>query len=101
MTAANGLGPWWFPAPIRQVLTWLSSFFFDEAAWTKHDEGYARGHPSRAECDWKFFQAMLRDASRVTRLHRVVACLVLAFFFYFAVRAFGWGSYRHQGPLPE
>lgn len=98
---ANGLGPWWFPEPLRRALTWASGFFFDEAAWDIHDEGYARGEPSRAICDWKFFQAMLRDASRVSRFHRVVACLVLAFTFYFAVRAFGWGSYNYRPSLTE
>lgn len=77
----NGLGPWWFPAFIRRWLTVSSSLFFDEAAWDKHDIGYDAGFPSRAICDWRFFQAMLRDASRCTRFHRVCACLWLAFFY--------------------
>ena len=91
---ANGLGPWWFPSVLRAALTWISSFFFDEAAWVKHDEGYALGDPSRAVCDWKFLQAMIRDASRTTRLHRMLACLLIALFFYTFVRLFGWLSYN-------
>ena len=91
---ANGLGPWWFPDGVRRLLTWLSSFFFDEASWRKHDRGYAIGYPARAKCDWKFLQAMIRDASRTEWLHRMLACILLGLFFYALVRAFGFFSYN-------
>ena len=94
---ANGLGPWWFPAVWREVLTRLSATFFDEANWTRHDRGYALGIKPRGVCDWKMFQASVRDASRTTRLHRMIACLALSFFFYGLVRGFGWLSYN--GPV--
>ena len=94
---ANGLGPWWFPAFIRNFLTRLSRRFFNEAAWEKHDVGYGRGVVSRAECDRKFLQAMLRDASQTTTTLRVFACVGLAFFYWFMVRLFGWGSYNYKG----
>ncbi len=90
----NGLGPIWFPAPVRAILTRLSALFFSEAGWEKHDEGYARGYPARAVCDRKFFQAMLRDASRVETTGRVWVCIWLAGFFWLMVRLFGWASYR-------
>lgn len=86
---ANSLGPWWFPAAWRQSLIAQSSLFFDEAAWVKHDKGYHRGIPSRADCDWKLLQAMVRDASRTTRHHYMAGCLGLAFFYYLCVRLFG------------
>lgn len=92
---ANGLGPWWFPALIRNRLTSLSRRFFDEAAWEKHDIGYAAGEPSRADCDRKFLQAMLRDASQVSTTGRVFGCLFLALLFWILVRLFGWGSYNY------
>ena len=101
----NGLGPWWFPDIWRRWLTALSSLFFSEAAWVKHDEGYAAGQPPRADCDWLFLAAMMRDASRTTRLHRMIACIALAFFFYTSVRAFGWLSYARtrqgEGSTPK
>lgn len=89
----NGVGPWWFPDWARQFLTWLSSHFFDEASWRKHDEGYTLAIKPRAICDWKFLQAMIRDASRTTRLHRMLMCIVLALFFYTSVRIGGRASY--------
>jgi hypothetical protein len=92
----NGLGPWWFPARLRDWLTRASSLFFDEAAWNKHDEGYARGRPSRAECDRKFLCAMLRDASRCTTTPRIWACIWLAGLFWLMVRLFGWASYQRN-----
>ena len=95
---ANGLGPYWFPQIWRDALTWLSSLFFDEAGWREHDVGYDRGFPARSICDWKFLQAMVRDASRTTTLIRMLACLWLAFCFYTLVRAFGWASYGRNSP---
>ena len=93
---SNGLGPWWFPEWLRSYLTCLSSMFFDEAAWEKHDIGYERGRPSRAECDKKFFQAMLRDASRTQSMSKIWICCWLATFFWIMVRLFGWTSYNRK-----
>ena len=93
---ANGLGPWWFPALLRTLLTRLSRRFFNEAAWDKHDEGYNRGTPSRAECDRKFLQAMLRDASQTTTTGRVLACVGLAVFYWSMVRLFGRFSFNYR-----
>jgi hypothetical protein len=93
---SNGVGPAWFPAPVRQALTWLSGLFFHEAAWHHHDRGYARGHPDRATCDLKFLKAMLRDASRTETASRVWACCFLAGLFWVSVRVFGWTAYRRR-----
>jgi hypothetical protein len=93
----NGLGPWWFSAKLRARLTAFSRRFFNEASWEKHDIGYAAGAPSRAVCDRKFLQAMLRDASQVSTTGRVFGCLFLAVLFWLLVRAFGWASYGRKG----
>ena len=95
---ANGLGPWWFPAFARNFLTRLSRRFFNEAAWDKHDEGYDRGAPSRAVCDRKFLQEILRDASQTTTTGRVLGCVALAVFYWLMVRLFGWASYTYSLP---
>ena len=95
---ANGLGPWWFPDAWRRWLTNLSSLFFDEAGWSKHDVAYDKGFPSRSTADFKFLAAMVRDASLTTRLHRMIACLMLALLFYALVRLFGWASYGRNAP---
>jgi hypothetical protein len=71
--------------------------FFDEASWEHHDRGYARGYPSRAECDRKFLMAMLRDASLQPTVFRAWACIILAFGLWSLVRLFGWASYRKGG----
>ena len=94
MPPPNGLGAWWFPKWLRDWLTRKSRDFFDEAAWEKHDIGYAVQDPDRATCDRKFLQAMLRDAS----LHeRPATCATLALFFWACVRVGGWGSYGRGG----
>lgn len=87
----NGLGAWWFPKRFRRWLTDKSRTFFDDAAWNKHDIGYALGNPSRKICDQKFLQAMLRDASKSDRPETAGA---LAMFFWFSVRAGGRWSYN-------
>lgn len=94
----NGLGPWWFPAPVRNAMTAAGRVFFREASWVRHDVGYARGYPSRAECDRLFLMAMLRDASRQPTVLRAWACVKLAFFLWACVRLGGWASYR-KGPV--
>ena len=89
----NGVGPWWFPGPIRSVITRLSGLFFQEASWVRHDRGYSRGRPARSECDRLFLNALLRDASRTTKASRAIACAWLGVFFWIMVRLFGWASY--------
>ncbi len=92
----NGVGPRWFPAWARRILTRFSARFFSEADWERHDEGYARGSPDRATCDRKFLKAMLRDAAQATTTIRVLACVGLALFFWTMVRAFGWTAYKRR-----
>ena len=92
----NGLGPWWFPDAIRGALTRLGSTFFNEASWGKHDEGYGAGRPCRAECDRKFLQAMLRDATIAETTARTLACILFALFLWAAVRIFGVFSYNRN-----
>ncbi len=94
MAETNGLGPWWFPGFVRSSLTAMGRTFFDEASWDRHDEGYGRGYPSRAECDRKFLMAMLRDASLQPTVLRAWACVNLAFGLWLMVRLFGWASYN-------
>ncbi len=89
----NGLGAWWFPAPLRAWLTRKSAAFFDEASWVKHDIGYAAGHPARHICDRKFLQAMLRDASRG---QRPAKSAILALLFWVCVRIGGGFSYARD-----
>ena len=92
-SARNGVGPAWAPSIVRQALTRLSGLFFDEAGWQRHDDGYAAGDPSRATCDRKFLQAMLRDAAETTTVARIFACCALAWTFYLACRLGGWTRY--------
>lgn len=88
----NGLGAWWFPKFIRDWLTEKSKSFFKEAAWEKHDIGYARAYPDRRTCDLKFLQAMLRDASEQDTAIKATA---LALLFWACVRIGGRWSYGH------
>jgi hypothetical protein len=92
----NGVGPAWFSPKIREILTWISSCFFSEASWDKHDEGYEAGELARHVCDLKFYQAMIRDASETKPAWRVNATLCLAFIGWATVRAFGWMSYNKR-----
>lgn len=92
----NGVGPWWMPAPIRAALTVLSAMFFVTASWDRHDEGYGRGYPARAECDRLFLAAMLADAGQAGAVWRMAVCTVLAWMFWAAVRLFGWASYGRR-----
>ena len=90
----NGLGPWWFPAPIRAVLTKLGLLFFQEADWDRHDASYAAGFPARSVCDRGFLAAMLRDASLARPVGKMFICTGLAWLLWALVRLFGWASYR-------
>ena len=92
----NGVGPWWMPGPFRAALTRASGLFFATASWDRHDIGYARGRPARAECDRLFLAAMLADAGRAGPVWRMAGCTVLAWVFWAMVRAFGWASYGRQ-----
>lgn len=89
----NGLGPWWFPGPVRAGLTRMSRLFFVTASWDRHDEGYARADPPRRECDRRFLAAMLADAAAASTEWRMAACTGLAWTFWVAVRLFGWTAY--------
>ena len=89
----NGLGPWWFPAWLRRVLTSAGRLFFKEAAWEIHDASYAAASPSRWACDRGFLGAMLRDASEARTPLKMLACCCLAWFLWGFVRTFGWMSY--------
>ncbi len=89
----NGLGPWWFPAPLRRLITHWASFFFCEAAWEIHDASYAAADPARAICDRGFLRAMLRDASRQSRIWMIAACTILGWIMWGLVRLAGWASY--------
>lgn len=96
----NGVGPAWAPAWLRRILTALSGLFFKDAGWREHDIGYGRGFPARHECDRKFLQAMLRDASETTTSARVFACCFLAWVFWIVTRLLGWTRYNYH-PDPE
>lgn len=87
------------PGPARVALTRLSGCFFLTASWDRHDVGYARGCPSRAECDRLFLAAMLADAGQAGPVWRMAGCTVLAWGFWVAVRLFGWASYGRGGDV--
>lgn len=92
----NGVGPHWFPAFFRGILTSFSAWFFKSASWAHHDYGYYIGHPSRKRCDVLFLQAMINDA-RDLKVYMQPFALLLALCYYALVRAFGWISYnRHN-----
>lgn len=94
--AGNGLGPYWFPTVWRSSLTKLSSTFFDECNWEKHDEGYRLKKYSKFECDKRMLKACLRDASRTKTLTSMFLCTFLAWFFWFLVTLLGHWSYNRK-----
>ena len=85
-------GPNWMPASMRRK---LFGWFF-EASCIKHDDGYREGgnEARRLVCDWKFFQAMLRDTVKTKGL-MVVPKFGIAVSFFLAVRLGGWGSFNY------
>lgn len=89
----NGCGPAWMPSIFKKA---LFNWFF-EASCDKHDEGYDIGGDEvrRFECDWRFWQAMKRDALRYKGPVRVV-CYVTAIVYFLLVRAFGWTRYEYK-----
>lgn len=93
---SNGLGPWWFPSWLRDFISNRMSFFFDKASWTKHDEGYSKGYPSRSTCDRKFLMAMLEDVSKQDIVWKMAISTLFAWLFWLLVRVFGWLSYSHS-----
>jgi hypothetical protein len=95
---SNGVGPEWAPVIVRAAITSLSSRFFNEASWQRHDYGYLIGETEtdRQYFDQLFFRAMVRDARALNGWRRVVA-LILASSFYALVRAFGWASFNYFG----
>ncbi|KIC38168.1 hypothetical protein RA27_20625 [Ruegeria sp. ANG-R] len=104
----NGVGPYWLPASARRWITKTASWFFRSASWRHHDFGYAVGGDrwDRARCDWKFLQAMLRDAvtqdggpiaPAVVWLVLASEAAVLSLLFYLAVRIGGqFGSFEYR-----
>ncbi len=95
-TYVNGVGPWWFPAWPRRMLTAVAGRYFTEADWGRHDYGYATRAATRAHCDLRFLQAMLRDASGQPGAARAVTAAVIALVFWVLVRLFGWASYGRE-----
>jgi hypothetical protein len=97
--AANGLGPAWFPAWLRNILTKFGSHFFEEASWEKHDEGYRKGSPARHVCDRNFLKAMVRDASLANSSLKIITCMFLAMFLWSMTRLFGRLSYNYKSSI--
>jgi len=93
----NGLGPYWFPDLWRDALTRVSSRYFDEAAWGKHDDGYERKRPSRLVCDVKFYLAMRRDSQKQRGIRRI-SCHAVSIGFFLTVRVFGVISWHYPKP---
>jgi hypothetical protein len=89
----NGLGPWWFPARLRAVLTAWAARHFPTLSWQMHDASYAAGSPERWVCDRGFLRAMLVDALGASRVSMMFGLSVAAWAFWLAVRLFGWASY--------
>lgn len=90
----NGVGPYWFPSPVRRVLTKVASLYFDEASWNKHDEGYYKRNPDRATCDFKFLQALLRDSSKKDSTLKVTVFILVSYLVWIIVRLAGWSAYN-------
>lgn len=92
----NGVGPEWASPALRELITKMSLWFFDEASWNHHDFGYYIGctEQHRAEYDRKFLSAMLRDAKRISWYKRPAAWL-LSLVFYSTVRLWGWTSFYY------
>lgn len=93
----NGIGPSYFPKSIRDWITNRASYFFREADWCHHDWGYHWGVTPKWECDKKFLQAMLRDASRCDTVVSIFTATLLAYFFWFMVTLFGGSAYNSKG----
>jgi hypothetical protein len=93
--AGNGLGPKWFPKSVRRWLTSLGELFFKRAAWEIHDLSYAKGNPTRSECDKGFLMAMLKDASEASTIVKMLACCLLAWLLWILVRLFGWTTFNN------
>jgi hypothetical protein len=88
----NGCGPAFLPVWFKKL---LFNWFF-EASCNKHDEGYAEGGSElrRWECDFKFFRAMVRDASKLAP-PLIPLALVEAVVFYLLVIMFGWTRFNY------
>ena len=98
----NGVGPYWLPDRLRNLITQTASWFFKDASWRHHDFGYAVGGDrwDRARCDWKFFTAMMRDAisqSLIWSPIAVPAALLISLAFFLTVRIGGqFGSFDYR-----
>lgn len=89
----NGLGPEWFPAPLRAALTAWASARYPSLSWQMHDASYAAADPARWVCDRGFLRAMLGDAISAPRLAGMFGLSVAAWGFWAAVRIGGYWSY--------
>lgn len=89
----NGLGPAWFPARTRAWLTSTASYFFKEASWDIHDEGYEIAKHSRWHCDFRFLQEMLSDAADRDKVWKIFVASTASFGLWGMVRAGGWTTY--------
>lgn len=98
----NGVGPYWLPDRLRQMITKTASWFFKDASWRHHDFGYAVGGDrwDRARCDWKFLIAMLRDALSHPLIWSPIAAptaLLMSLVLFLAVRIGGqFGSFKYR-----
>ncbi len=92
----NGVGSDWTPDFIRNALTKMSRWFFNDASWCHHDFGYSIGHTEKHRYlyDRKFLEAMLSDASQFDDMKYVIA-LLLSYIFYFSVRSLGWIGFHY------
>ena len=93
----NGIGPGWFPAPLRALITKLASICFVEASWQHHDWGYGKGgsEVDRINCDGRFLIAMRRDVCRAPLLTKIPAWLI-CHGFYIMVRLGGRSSFNYH-----
>jgi hypothetical protein len=89
----NGLGPWWFPARLRSLLTAWASARYPSLSWELHDASYRAAHPARWICDRGFLRAMLGDAIKAQRLGAMMGLSVVAWGMWLLVRVFGKLSY--------
>lgn len=88
----NGCGPSWLPEKVANV---LFGWFF-EASCRHHDFNYSRGgnEKDRKKADKDFYNAMMRDSSRVKSPLKYLA-KAEAVVFYGLVRTFGWAAFDY------
>ena len=90
---SNGLGPSWFPKFLRRWLTKAASWWFVSASWVRHDDGYKRAVKPRYWCDYRFLEAMNKDAIKLNAGWKRDVAICLSFTLWLLVRLFGWMRY--------